>query len=60
MDCRRATPERWAWEVVGKEKLAAQLFGGNTDAAGVSFSLKQIPPATQDEYESQGGSTQSR
>ena len=33
---------------VGKEKLAAQLFGGNTDAAGVSFSLKQIPPADED------------
>ena len=33
---------------MGKEKLAAQLFGGNTDAAGVSFSLKQIPPADED------------
>ncbi|MDG2408861.1 MAG: hypothetical protein P8M53_07635, partial [Pirellulales bacterium] len=33
---------------VGKEKLAAQFFGGNSDAAGVSFLLKQIPPAVDD------------
>ena len=36
---------------VGKEKLAAQLFGGNSDAAGVSFSLKQIPPAVEDDLQ---------
>jgi len=33
---------------LGKEKLAAQLFGGNSNPDGVRFSLEQMTPAEED------------